>query len=64
MKPIYHRSLPLLITGSTGKQVACQVGYLKIKNEFLRLKLRFPQSASVRCPYAIYPMRGDAPNGA
>jgi hypothetical protein len=38
MKSLYH-SLLLLIAGSTQKELASQIRYLKIENEVLRFKL-------------------------
>lgn len=39
MKNLYHRLLLLLIAGSTEKELARQVRYLKIENVILRSKL-------------------------
>jgi hypothetical protein len=49
MKNLYHRLL-LLIAGSTQKELASQVRYLKIENEILRSKLpkRVPVTAKER----------------
>jgi putative transposase len=44
MKNLYH-SLLLLIAGSTHKELAAQIRYLKIENEVLRSKL--PKRVSV-----------------
>ena len=44
MKNLYH-SLLLLIAGSTQKELASQIRYLKIENEVLRSKL--PKRISV-----------------
>ena len=38
MKNLYHRLL-LLIAGSTQKELASQIRYLKIENQILRCKL-------------------------
>ncbi len=49
MKNLYHRLL-LLIAGSTQKELASQIRYLKIENEVLRSKLpkRVPVTAKER----------------
>ena len=44
MKNLYHRLL-LLIAGSTQKELAAQIRYLKVENEVLRSKL--PKQISV-----------------
>ena len=44
MKNLYHRLL-LLIAGSTQRELASQIRYLKIENEILRSKL--PKRVSV-----------------
>jgi hypothetical protein len=45
MKNLYH-SLLLLIAGSTQKQLASQIRYLKIENQILRSKLPFRVSVT------------------
>ena len=49
MRNLYHRLL-LLIGGSTQKELASQIRYLKIENEILRSKLPKLVVASRRVP--------------